>query len=650
MGKSKADYYFIKKWKKQQAETIKLVHPEIDDKELDKFLTKHIEERFKDTGCIVSNNHRGKSVNSSLLNIIEFIHDTKPITAGFGVLFKNQNECYNPDAEMLRYVLDQRKKVKAERKKFLDNPYEYLVRDLKQLNLKLIANSFYGANGSKTSVFYNEYTAASTTSSGHALISTTETSYEQLLSNNAKFLDMDEMMLFVYRVCKKTKYKYFELIPKIDDIRERALEWVLGSFKFPDKIDLKLVNQIFENLSDDDCTKLYFKNNFDAFLTEIPAVFNLVSHLVNDTPSFTNPNKPPEEIIPDLQLLWDYCLDIVCHNYPIRMRIDRDKYHKRRSVIAQDTDSTMITINHIIETIVKNHLSDEPAAEDEEGLTYIMVNTIAFILSRWSETFLARYCRDVNIPEEYQPILNLKNEFYYPMFLATEKKKRYITKCKLQEGDIIDPPKIDIHGLEIIKAEMASKSSDFFQKLIKEEIMDAEQIDVSKIIRKLKGFENTIKDSIHAGELDYLSLKAVKEPEAYSDPLKEMGIKAVNAWNYIYPEMTIQLPAKVLIVKIRAAKRAQFDEMEGRIPPDKFEIIKEKIFNNPEPRVIKAGFAVVALPQNIGKIPDWIANIADVDTIVFDNVSKFNPILISLGTIPLKTTSQNKHMSNIIDL
>ena len=62
--------------------------------------------------------------------------------------------------------------------------YEYAVCDRDQGIEKLVANSFYGVGGAKTSNFYNLYTAVSTTASGQSLISTTETAIENFMSNN----------------------------------------------------------------------------------------------------------------------------------------------------------------------------------------------------------------------------------------------------------------------------------------------------------------------------------------------------------------------------------------------------------------------------------------------------------------------------------
>jgi hypothetical protein len=263
---------------------------------------------------------------------------------------------------------------------------------------------------------------------------------------------------------------------------------------------------------------------------------------------------------------------------------------------------------------------------------------------------LARYARDSNIPDEFATYLDLKNEFFYPTFVATPTKKRYLTLMKLQEGKVINPPKIDIHGLDFAKAETSDTVKDFFDMIIKEDIMYAETIDVSTIIRKLKGFETLIANSISAGNVEYLGLKSVKPPEAYDTPLSEQGIKAVMAWNYSYPSMSIQLPDKVFLVKLLTEKVKKFDELKEVIPDEIRASLEKNIFHSSNETVVKNGLAVIALPQNIGTIPEWIVKIADIPTMIHDNVSKFNPVLVSLGIVPLKSKSNVVHMSNLVSL
>ena len=175
------EYYFLKKWKESTKAKILLAHPEYKEKNIDEYLDELVNNQFKDKKCSIVNSYKGQEVSTSLLNISEFIHDHKPITAGFGLLFKNQNESYSPASGLLLESINQRKKLKAKLKAVQDaRSYEYLMLDIGQGNEKVVANSFYGASGAKTSIFYNRDLAASVTATGQAEISTAMTSFEIL--------------------------------------------------------------------------------------------------------------------------------------------------------------------------------------------------------------------------------------------------------------------------------------------------------------------------------------------------------------------------------------------------------------------------------------------------------------------------------------
>ena len=102
-------------------------------------------------------------------------------------------------------------------------------------------------------------------------------------------------------------------------------------------------------------------------------------------------------------------------------------------------------------------------------------------------------------------------------------------------------------------------------------------------------------------------------------------------------------------MKLQTDKLKTLEEFKDKIPSNIYQDIYEKIFMSKIEKVAKAGFAVIAIPQNINKIPQWLVDIADIDTMVHANISKFNPILISLGTLPLRTRSNVVHMTNLVD-
>lgn len=650
------DFHFINKWKLEMYDKLRIQFPNLSKEDIDKKLDALINTKFTDRPCQIDNNYIHKTAETTLLNLIEYIHKTNPILAGGGVLFKRQDEAPNASAGLLIESLTARNKIKAERKNFSADSYEFLIRDIGQGNEKVVANSYYGAAGAETSVFYNLYVAASTTGTGQALIATAETAFEALLAGNTRFLDLDECMLFM----KRAMDSYIDELPiePIADSMQEAIEKVHDNYmnRFYYELDSNQyslysnwISRFLSYLDINELTYLYYKNNLLELLIQPKEVRDLLTRLCSDTKSFKNPNKVPEEIVDNLNLLWSYVKKYCAHIHPVRSRIIRDSFHMRYATVTQDTDSTMVTIAKYMEAMIEHCIDNEIAAENENELDFILCNIMAYIITKYSQEILGKYCTDVNIPEEYHSRINMKNEFYNLMMILTPKKKRYVSHIQLQEGQMIDPPMVKVSGLDFIKSGTSSTVEKFFKTIIEENILTAEHIDVGAIIRKINTFKSMIRESLTNGELQYLNLISVKEPEAYKKPFSEQGIKGVMVWNAVYPNKAIALPDKVLVVKLDYKTLKKFEEAK-ELFGEAYDILLKEIFNSPNELISKPGITTICIPQNTDKLPDWVIRTMNVESMINDIVSKFNPILESLGNVTIKTKADSQHMSNIIDI
>lgn len=653
MGINKSDLSFSKEWVSEMKTKLMRTYPSMSESDIEEKLYRIINTRMKDHPCLLDNNYLGTSRDTTLLAMTEFFAKQKPILAGYGVLFKPHDKSANASAGLLIESLDNRNKIKAERKKYPQGSYEFLVRDIGQGNEKVIANSYYGAAGADTSVFYNLYVAASTTGTGQSLIATAETSFEALLEGNIKFFDLDECLLFIDRVVKTDMDMNFEISnPYSDDMVKRVVDRLLSQFRDDqsDNDDYRtMLTTIVSNISNYDQLRLYFKNNLYVFLRDVSEVKELLTILCSETKSFRNPNKVPEEIEDTITTLWQYIFHNVCHIHPTRSRIVRDSQHTRFATVTQDTDSTMVTIAKYMELMLTQNLTTQVAAENEDELDFICCNIMAYILTRYSQCFLERYCQDVNMPADQHKRINMKNEFYNLTMILTPKKKRYVSYTRLQEGQLIDPPMVKISGLDFIKSTTSDDVKSFFTSIIHDDILNVDEINVSSIIRKIKNFREILRNSFLNGELTYLNLVSAKEPEAYKKPYSQQAIKATIVWNAVEKNRLINLPEKIFIVKMDYKTEKRFNDNIDRFG-DVADIIRKEIFESPIGEIAKGGITVVGIPQNIDRLPQWVIDTMDIDTMVDDIISKFNPILESLGDITLRTRSGTSHMSNIIDL
>lgn len=201
---------------------------------------------------------------------------------------------------------------------------------------------------------------------------------------------------------------------------------------------------------------------------------------------------------------------------------------------------------------------------------------------------------------------------------------------------------------DFIKSTATEETKERFINIIKNKILGVESINVAEIITELESVEADIIDSLKRGEKTYVIPKAVKELEAYADAAREQGVRAIIAWNAIYPDMEIELPAKIDIIKLTLGEEHNLQRLKIS-NPDIYAVVEKKILNHPNKVVADKLLPVIAIPRNVDKIPDWIIPYIDYDTISYNVLKKFYPLLESLGLDTIKT-SKKEYFSNILNI
>lgn len=639
----------IKQWRKEVVGIISTMYPEDDKKDIKKFVNEKIVDNFKQPNAILHNNYIHKKQDIDLISIGDWIHDKKPIVGGYGVFFNDQSKVINPAAIMLDNFLNLRKMYKDELKIYHETSYEYATSDRKQLTEKVNANSYYGVSGSPTSNFYNIYTAASTTATGQSLISTTETAFEGFMSNNNPFIDLDDCMNFLRFITKEKddrKFSTRKILPRI------TVEMLIGRLKtmfydYKEEYEFVLFSYLI-NLHEEEISRIYFKNNLYEF-SNLPRIRYILSDIVMKADKFRDPNKVPSSIAKELDELWDYYKEFVLYNNFYFNRIQRLKNDKRKTVVTVDTDSNMLNLEPWYNFMMEYVIGVKPEivnGKTDDDVMYICINIMSYIITKMITEVLNKYTKKANVPKEYRHRVNMKNEFLFTRLILADKKKRYMSSIRLREGKEVLPEKIDIKGHDFAKSSARPETMEFFKKLAKERLLYTDNIDIPSILADINQFHDDIDDSLKRGERNFLLPKSVKELGAYKDPFREMGVRAVFAWNAIYPENSIELPEKIDIVKVNLERLSDVEKLLDKYP-EIYEKIVSGIFESKIDKIREKGVSAIAIPRNVDKVPEWITEFMDCDTIINDNISKFHSVLRSLGLNTIKT-SKKEYYSNII--
>ena len=629
---------FKNNWINDACKSFKRMYPEVDDEDILDFVTEEYNRNIIDTKCELHNNYTHTSYTTTLSTLVDWIEDKKPICAGYGVFYLNQNLKDNLDAVMLDDFLTTRKKIKSTLKLYDPDSYEYYYTDSMQSSEKRKANSFYGTNLSKVSVFYNKYTGVSVTATGQSLISTAETAFEGFVAGDFGLINLDDLCNYI-DICL-TDYDISKY--DLEDVPiEKLHDWLYDKMRS----DSGYVYEAIKNLTQEEINRVYYVNNIFEVIRQ-DEFHSLLIELVNKIDYYRDASKIPEGAEGLLNKLWTMIKDVVYMNGFYFDRILRFKNDKRSAVILCDTDSCMVYINMWVDWL-RNNVFYKANKPDDANTRFIAVSIKAFLMTNMIETTLEHYCRAANVLEEFIPRINMKNEFLMGTMALAATKKRYISTQLLREGREFDPPKYDAKGIDFLKGNTREATRAYFDKLSKEEILFADEISISRILNKLDEFQDIMRESLMQGKKDFTIPANVKESDGYKNPLSNMNLMAVVAWNNFYPDSMISLPEIVDVVKITLNKDTSLELLAEKYP-DKYKIIEDKYIND---RIMKDKLPnAIAIPKSLEEIPEWIIDFIDFDTIISDNINKFNSVRESLAIAESKLKNNKTTYSNILEI
>ena len=110
----KHDSVYLKKYRERMTEIMIKSNPNWKKKDIEKVIDKMIEKNFENPRVTLDNNYTGERRDTSLLSVVDWVMERKPIIAGNATFYKNQYEALNPIAQMLDNMADNRKKYKKQ--------------------------------------------------------------------------------------------------------------------------------------------------------------------------------------------------------------------------------------------------------------------------------------------------------------------------------------------------------------------------------------------------------------------------------------------------------------------------------------------------------------------------------------------------------
>lgn len=666
-------------------ETVKKIDPSLDESEIKEVASSIIKEYMKDPSIIMDNDVNGNNARISLTETCNWIDKEKPVVSGNATFYCQPEVLESPTSSMLRQLKKGRKAVKKEMFKFKAGSDEYESLDLDQQNKKVIMNAEYGASGAPTAAFYAKYSPAATTLMAQSIITTMAAFFEGYIGDNQKFFNVNECFDWMNTIYEKKKDKLQDwvYIPDTEEVYKR----IVSHFYMVDIESLPYIRKYIENRSKKELVYLYYVNNLKGFIAHHPNIANIIKRILlnlpnyevatNDVPDgfkdkfpyeengdhiekynrfisremFLDPYTVPESIKDEIQELQQLFSQFVYLEYITPDSIIKLNNHQRNTVLLVDTDSNMLNADIFVQFILRQIYPGETFGREKLYNEMILVNVLASCLAKNTADILDYWGRMHNMNEDARKEITMKNEFLFRRFFLMKKKKRYAASIVLREGNIIIPFKLELKGLDFIKAGVTEEVSKKFTKMLEEHVLYSDDIELHALMRDLRNFEKEIYHDLKEGGTKYFKLSMYKDAGAYANgkAWQLPVFRGTSVWNEIYPETKINSLDRVKIIKTVITDISDLDRIKNKYPKEYNDIIM-KIYNSSSPDIRKAGLKVICVPMNMKKLPGWITEIIDYDIIISDTISSFRSVLDALNIEEMyyKTANGNASLTSCL--
>ena len=410
---------------------------------------------------------------------------------------------------------------------------------------------------------------------------------------------------------------------ELDDFIQRKSEYELVERLLPkilnkEENDREILENFVSNLTVEEITKIYYKNNMIQFFKDHKKIRDILEDILYtvenleyankkdedwltkipneyrqdflgksakqwnkfvDNQYFMDPNDPPKNIEHQLRALSDYLIKYCYAQYLSVDRIYRLRNFERWVVTVIDTDSNFLSLDTLINYLFDDVVKGKSYGRDYEHNVFIVVNSITYVITDAIYKMLIFYGKSANIPEEFRPVFNMKNEFFNSLLVIGNAKKRYISKQMLREGNLLNPPKSDIKGFDFKKATTSEYAEKVFMRIINDHILNSETIEVKEMQKELREFQKEIYDDIRKGGKKFLPNGSAKEAAAYKDAGTNQGYRGALAWNILNPDNLVDFPSKVSLVKMNIFTEEDVNPLK-HTHPEIYNTIIDKIFND----------------------------------------------------------------------
>lgn len=578
------------------------MYPDSDIDQVRSLVTKKVEESLIDIPCVLHNDTYHEYVDTTVLDVFDWLKIRKPIISGNGTFFRQHKEYAAPTIKVLETWLLRRKKIKAVMFTFPKGSIEYNNHYTGQNNQKVICNAEYGEAGSPLSSSYSVYLPSSTTGSAKNLTTTLICLVEMFVSNDDRCIlikDINEMMDFIINVTSDTDERPYRVTKyfKPEDVAERLYKMI----RLKNDSDYDLLVKLMRSIPDDQRSKLMLASNFKLLLSEFlydemhEIGTYLKQHMV-DLENCTEEmiyeagfgEKPPAAIeqtfIKVSKITESSCIYPFIPN-DVEERADNAM---RDIVCVVDTDSLMLHYPKLISEFQTDTGNFKLSCLCAAGFgTRIFNDTIV-------PKYIEYFTKNAGIEDQYyRDKIKFKNEFTYLIMILFQ-KKMYLNAQFVQEGKPRNIHDIEAKGVSFKKRDSADFLGPLILDLVDRYMVSSDALSIESIVNEFMNIHQDVESKV-VYDLSYYVKAGIKSENAYQKcKTLPIQIRGARIWNEIMSTEPLVSLDRAYVVWLSFERLGQSNDSRTR---RLYELCKK--YSPKE--------ACISIPESYTTIPEWIS-------------------------------------------
>jgi hypothetical protein len=416
--------------------------------------------------------------------------------------------------------------------------------------------------------------------------------------------------------------------PYLDELKAVLLEYVFYCYQIYDRMDRnKNMIKKISLISDTDSSFVSLDAWYNYNIEYLSGYDFKILHQSIDVAKLVEKCEKSEEGVPE------YLKDIQSTRFPISF-FERDEWGDPINsgisdcITFEEPEYDYDFFNK--EKIELNKLINPVETIPQENMKFSLVNIMCYILTDVINLYMIDFTKESgSYRNDVDCAIVMKNEFFMTRVLLENVKKHYASLQQLQEGNYLGGVP-DVKGIDcLVKSVIPKTTRDRLNKILLKDILLADNIDRTNIIKQMAILENDIYTNIMNGSKNYYKPATIKSLDSYENPLRVFGVKGLLLWNYVKDEHLSAIDVKernsVDIIKI-VVNAVTVEKLKDEFPYqyERFlELLGIKECNNDDVKLLKSKeFQSIALPLDV-PVPRWIELIVDYRSIIVDNLGGF---------------------------